>query len=416
MPRHRLPIALAWGHGIADFVTGWTLLVLAARLSVGAAATAFVLYNVIAFGGQVLCADLVDAREQKHRAAASGLLLLAVAVLMARYTTWVPLVIAGCGSALFHVAGGAITLAATPGRTTASSVFTAPGTVGLAIGAWLGTTTAPAGPILATAVLGVAAWVARAGPVGMNDGPRNPGPVAQAADVPAPVPAHEPLLVLLLIGISLRSMVWTALQYGSGLDGPGLVSVGLCAGLGKAIGGFIPDRVGRMRWTLLSSTASALLFAAGPTPLTVLPGVVLLQSTVPVALAAAGQLLPARPALASSLVLGLAVIIGGIGAGVAVVLQNVPPLLIAGIACVMAGLTMMSLAHRYGTARTSPSARVPFISLALMVLVASPLAADIVAPGPVGESTSLLGTLAAIAGGIGVAILAWLRRRGKSDR
>ncbi len=413
MARYRWLVPVACGHGIADLVAGWMLMTLAGQLSAGNAAAAFVLYNGIAFGGQVLCAGVVDGRRAKAVVAAGGLVCLALGVVMMPFAVWGALVAAGCGSAMFHVAGGAMALTVARGGTTAAAMFTAPGAAGLAVGAWLGTTDTPAGPMLVVVLTGLAVWVVRerAGTVDEHESATH-GVMEPDADTPVLVYRYQLLLILLLVAVAARSAVWTAVQYAPGLTGRDLVALGLCASFGKAVGGVLPDRVGAMRWTLVSCIVSAVLFSMGTSPLTVLPGVVLLQSTVPSALVAAGHLLPARPGLAAGLVLGLAVTIGGLGAGGAAALQSAPAMLFL-ILAILAGVTV-TLFRRMEPVSRSPVSQVPLLSLALLVFFAAPLSADIVGPGPVGSgSATLLGTIAAIAGAIGAAVLAWMRRRRK---
>ena len=89
--------------------------------------------------------------------------------------------------------------------------------------------------------------------------------------------------------------------------------MGVAAGIGKLIGGFAAERLGYRRWTILSLALAAPLLAFGGKKLIfLLPGVAFLQSSVPCTIAAMARLLPARPATAAGLVLGLAVALGGI--------------------------------------------------------------------------------------------------------
>jgi len=68
--------------------------------------------------------------------------------------------------------------------------------------------------------------------------------------------------------------------------------------------------------------AAPLLAFAGKKLALLLPGVALLQSSIPCSIAAMARLLPTRPATATGLVLGLAVALGGLPT-----LLSIPPTL-----------------------------------------------------------------------------------------
>jgi hypothetical protein len=84
------------------------------------------------------------------------------------------------------------------------------------------------------------------------------------------------------------------------------------AALGKLGGGWLADRVGWRRWSILAlgTAAPLLLFSAGR-PILAVAGVMALQSTTPLMLAALGQMWSNAPATAAGLGLGLAVALGG---------------------------------------------------------------------------------------------------------
>jgi FSR family fosmidomycin resistance protein-like MFS transporter len=107
--------------------------------------------------------------------------------------------------------------------------------------------------------------------------------------------------------------VWSTLQYVFAARLDVLVLLALAALIGKVLGGFVADRVGWRRWTLLALGGAAALLTAGQgsLPLTLL-GVGLLQSATPAALAATLRLMPRQPATAAGLGLGLAIAAGGL--------------------------------------------------------------------------------------------------------
>ena len=109
---------------------------------------------------------------------------------------------------------------------------------------------------------------------------------------------------------------------------PALIALGVAAGIGKISGGFAAERLGYRRWTLVSLLIAAPLLAfAGKKLALLLPGMALLQSSIPCSIAAMARLLPARPAFATGLVLGLAVALGGLPS-----LLAIPPALAPAVA------------------------------------------------------------------------------------
>jgi MFS transporter, FSR family, fosmidomycin resistance protein len=120
-------------------------------------------------------------------------------------------------------------------------------------------------------------------------------------------------MIGLLTAVALRSLLWTSFQFASAGQITALIALGVAAGIGKIVGGFAAERLGYRRWTLLSLLVAAPLIAfAGKKLALLLPGVALLQSSIPCSIAAMARLLPARPATATGLVLGLAVALGGL--------------------------------------------------------------------------------------------------------
>jgi len=74
----------------------------------------------------------------------------------------------------------------------------------------------------------------------------------------------------------------------------------------------LADWLGWQRWAVVALlVATPLLVFGGQNLGTLLPGVALLQSVTPLALAATGKLRPQQPATAADLALGLAIAIGG---------------------------------------------------------------------------------------------------------
>jgi FSR family fosmidomycin resistance protein-like MFS transporter len=341
MRRLTLPLVLGLAHGAADGVAGLLLGGLPRALAVEQVALLVLLYNALAFGGQPIVGLLADRLARPRAAALAGLGLLGAALLLYAGQPRAAVVLAGLGSAAFHVGGGALALHATSGRAAGPGLFAAPGVIGLAAGGALAAAGyAPIWPALVLLVA-LASGIAGLGlptlsyPAETIDdrgwtmagvqsslAHRPPSPTLHPPS-PGGFETHDLVMLVLLAGIALRSLVWSSLQFVFAGRYDLLIAMAVAAAIGKIAGGLLADRVGWARWvTGALALAAPLLVLSGERILPLLLGVALLQSATPAALVAAGRLLPGRPATAAGLALGLAVAIGGVpaagGAGAAI--------------------------------------------------------------------------------------------------
>lgn len=304
MMQYLVPILLGLAHGVADGSVGMQLGSLNGEMAFERIGLLVLLYNVLAFGGQPLVGAITDRLRAPRGAVLLGLGCHCAALLLSGSAPASAVILAGIGSAAFHVGGGALALCATRGRAGGPGLFAAPGVVGLAIGGAL----AVGGqrPLLLFLVPLLVAIVV----IAMVRFPALP----YAAPEQEPIfEDHDLIMLVLLAGIALRSAVWSVLQAALAARLDLLLAMAVAAAVGKALGGFLADRIGWRRWTFGALIVAApLLSLSGENPATLLPGIALLQSATPTALAATGRLLPRRPALAAGLVFGLAVAAGGL--------------------------------------------------------------------------------------------------------
>ena len=131
----RLPLMLGLAHGVADAAAGLLLGSLATNSPATQIAFLVLLYNALAFGSQPLVGHFVDSSGSPRIFGSGGIALLAVG-LVSRAIGFVEVAVllAGLGSAAFHVGAGAWTLRVSGGRSDALGFFAAPGVIGLAIG------------------------------------------------------------------------------------------------------------------------------------------------------------------------------------------------------------------------------------------------------------------------------------------
>lgn len=323
-PWLRFALVLGLAHGVADGSAGLLLGNLPSTRPGLQVALLIFIYNALAFGAQPLVGWFADKEERSRLTAVTGLCLLALALFpMPTGGLEVSVLLAGIGSAAFHVGAGALTLRSCGGRSDGVGLFAAPGVVGLAIGGALAVSHQYPYFLfqigLLVLLLVIAIW------------PNRFQPPLKLTRVQQPVfETHDWIMIGLLTAVSLRSLIWTSLQLASGGHIGALLALGVAAGIGKIAGGFLAERVGYRSWTFMALALAAPLIAFGGKRLGfLLAGVALLQSTIPCSIAAIARLLPTRPATATGLVLGLAVALGGL-----------PPMLTAPFAVLTPILTL----------------------------------------------------------------------------
>jgi hypothetical protein len=215
-------------------------------------------------------------------------------------------ILSGVASAFCHVAGGAIALQLPRGER-AIGWFSAPGILGLTLGGWLGSTQGP-----------LAGWVALL-PLGLVIGclalrHRWPKFEADAGPIPTPgVDAHDGLMMLILLALTLRSAVWDLVQVARSADPHVLLAVAASAAVGKVLGGWMISRWPTVRQVSLTLIVSCLLLEfARQSLLGLCAGIALLQSTIPASIVLLHRSFGTSATRASAYVLGLTVALGGL--------------------------------------------------------------------------------------------------------
>jgi len=255
-----------------------------------------VLYNVLAFGGQVPVGALTDRLRAYRGLAAAGALTVALAVVLGPHVTTAAVVVAGVGNAFFHVGAGGYVLKESGERSAESGVFVGPGAVGLCAGILLGLHRLPARWALVGLLVAAAALTPAVG-----------RRIARSVSPPAlpPLPTNA-LVLALIVGVCLLGSVTVRALVGGTVSGAWrgvstvvIVALAIAACGGKMLGGFIGDRLG---WAT-TSIAALLLSAPLVSFLVRLPagavaGMLVFQMTMAITLKATHSLLPARPGLA----------------------------------------------------------------------------------------------------------------------
>ncbi len=310
-----MTVALLLGlvHAVTDLATV-TAMVRATGLhtdTAGAVFAWFLVYDVLAFGGQPLIGLVAD-RLRAGPVVLAGLTLTGGAVGLACLGSGESLavgmaavVVAGLGNAVTHVGAGVVVLRGDLTCATPAGLLVAPGALGLGLGLWfgrdaaLGATWWVAVPLTAAAVL--VRHLHRTGLLDARD-PRAPSGTGERT-----MPAPGTVLVVVAVGLLLVSVAIRALVGASaarGYAGGAWLAAGipLAACAGKALGGVVADRLGWLRATVGALLASLpLLGVQHSHPALLLVGLLVFQTTMPVTLVAVGRLLPERPGTAFGL-------------------------------------------------------------------------------------------------------------------
>jgi FSR family fosmidomycin resistance protein-like MFS transporter len=254
------------------------------------------LYHVVAFGLQAPLGLVVDAVRMPRAAAVVGGLLTIVALAMPSMPI-TTIVVVAIGNAIFHVAGGAICLRLAPHRAALPGVFVAPGSVGLLSGCVLGQLypggVAPLALLTAAVCVAMAIW-----PVVSSER-------RLADDCPRPRQSASPgeiVLGLILLSVAVRSLLGFVVTFPWETRPGTLIALIAATCLGKALGGFAADRWGWRRVGVGAMLLSLPLLALSSTvPEAAIPGLFLVNLTMPIGLIVVAECLPGRAGFAFGL-------------------------------------------------------------------------------------------------------------------
>ncbi|WP_083928190.1 MFS transporter [Spirosoma panaciterrae] len=300
-------LALGLGHGFSDAAAGYLIGSLSAGRLVAELGAAIMVYNLLAFGGQLPAGIWLDGVRSYRESAVGSLLGMVVAlILLVNGWIWPAVVLAGLSSAIYHVAGGAITLASFPEKSRFVGIFSAFGVMGLALGGWCGAMHCTGVTYLLIGGLTTIALMVGKVPV----------PMTQKALITQDKPqldTHDYLMILLLTAIALRSAVWNVIQLLYAQQYDWLLYIALAAMVGKLIGGWLTDRIPWKPYALVALAIALPALGWGYRRLFwLMLGTGLLQSLTPVSVVALQRLFPNTPATVSGATFGLAIALGGL--------------------------------------------------------------------------------------------------------
>jgi MFS transporter, FSR family, fosmidomycin resistance protein len=299
--------ALGIGHGFSDAAAGYLMGSMAHREDITQMAGAVMLYNLLAFGGQLPAGIWLDRIGHYRAASVLSLGAMMAALFFSDTNVWIFTALAGLSSAFFHVAGGAATLISFPQKSVFVGLFSAFGVLGLALGGWAAAVQWQWGMYLLMMGLGVVmlflVWA------------KFPSEqkVTNSQEEQPLLDTHDYLMILLLAAIAMRSAVWNCIQLVYAHQYEWLVYIALAAMVGKLAGGWLADRIGARLYTLAALSVSIPTLSWGYRKLFwLMLGTGLLQSVTPVSVTALQRIFPKWPATVSGATFGLAIAAGGV--------------------------------------------------------------------------------------------------------
>lgn len=300
-----LPLAILGGsHGVNDCIAGWLL---AAQMPQGSAWDRLpwlAIYAALAFAGQLPAAWVIERTGRERRWLAFSLGTMSAAVMAAPFSPGLAVLCSGVASAFVHVAGGALALQLPRGER-ALGWFAAPGILGLTLGGWLAYR------------FGEIAWWAAGAPLvllGACCCLRWPAQRESAhGEVPAALEAHDGVMLLLLLALTLRSAVWDLVQVSQFATPGAVIAIAVSAAVGKVLGGWMSGRFPGVRPVgLVLLVSCVMLHWSRERLLGICVGVALLQSAIPASIVLLYRSFGASPARAAAYGFGVTVALGGL--------------------------------------------------------------------------------------------------------
>lgn len=311
----QLPIIYGLEHAVVDASSSMVVFA-ALRLHGISLLEAFyfvIIYDLLAFGLQVVIGAATDVIQRPKVAALAGLGLLSFGTLALPLEPYAAMVLVGLGNAAFHVGAGVISLRIEPRRASHPGIFVGPGALGLAFGIWLGKSGFTlAWPFTLGLVVCFVVTLYLPPPEHPYVMLPEPKPEGSVRRLGAGIARPWLVVVLLLFSVFVRSLVGMAGSYRCPKQVVVMFALATAAMLGKGFGGIVSDRLGWIETSVVALLLSAPLIAFGGSAWwVVVGGMLLFQMTMPVTLAALAIVFPARPGFAFGLAC-LALILGAI--------------------------------------------------------------------------------------------------------
>lgn len=240
----------------------------------------YLIYNFCAFAMQMPLGAAADRLNRNGLFALSGCILIALSYLAAgTLDDTAVAVILGIGNGAFHIGGGLDVLNLSGGRAAPLGVFVSPGALGLHLGRAAAKTSFDGGVIIQAAVLalGVVCALSAKSESGFISG--NPYP--EIGKLTARTAAAVGCFFIVVLIRAYFGLVMNFPWKGTGAYGFMLTCSVV---LGKTAGGFLSDRFGPIKTSVLSLLSASALFLMCENPLCGIAAVFLFNMTMPITL------------------------------------------------------------------------------------------------------------------------------------
>ncbi len=249
------------------------------------------MYNFCAFALQMPIGIILDKFGRGHRAAAAGCMLIASGYLMVMLPFgeiyMLAAVVAGIGNALFH-SGGGVYILDEYDNSGALGVFVSPGAIGLFLGTlWSSQESFPAVmPFAAMLICGAAIWAA---PYALKlknvRGAAAENPLGFSLSS-----AEKAAAVMFVCVVVIRSFGGFTVPLSWKTTTAASAAAVVAAASGKALGGFLSDKLGKSKASALTMISAALLYLVSDNIICGIAAVLLFNMSMPITLRAAADI------------------------------------------------------------------------------------------------------------------------------
>lgn len=288
MTRAERPVVAVYAavHFLVDFGCAFLMMRLVAGHSDWQ--LAFLLYNFCAFALQMPAGLVADRLGRNAAVAAAGCALVASAFFLGAVPVAAAMA-AGLGNCLFHVGGGVDVLNMSAEKSSALGIFVSPGAFGIYFGGILGRQHTLPNLVMCLALAGAAVLLLAARYRLWPGGYRPNAPLSlEGVKAPGALVA----LGLLFLVVCLRSYVGLAASLPWKSTWHWALILCCAVVLGKTAGGFLCDKLGAIRASVLSLGAAGVLFFFSRLPLPGVLGMLLFNMSMPITLWAVARVLP----------------------------------------------------------------------------------------------------------------------------
>jgi len=243
------------------------------------------IYNFCAFAMQMPIGIIADRLNRNNLVAATGCLLVCAAYGL----TSVPIAavaVIGLGNGMFHIGGGIDVLNISEKKSAALGIFVSPGAFGIYFGTILGRTDSSMSIPILIALIAVASVIFAMRRI------RGDTVILNAPFSPQVSPHLFIAVICLFLVVCLRSYVGLAIEFPWRSVGYWGLALVCASAFGKTIGGFLFDKFGAVKTTVLTLGVASLLFLIPQVPVAGVSAILLFNMTMPITLWFIAKIMP----------------------------------------------------------------------------------------------------------------------------